>query len=209
MRTRDVRSATLHPAKGKAEVTLRDGRQVDVEYPPTDMDLAEDLTGAGAQVKVENRASASRSLALLLMLLPLLVIGAVGFVLIRRRNADAERKDADGRKISGARLAEGDVPAVRFSDVAGVEEVVDSLEDLLVFLKTPERFERLGAQLPRGVIFHGPPGTGKTRWPRRWPARPRCRSSASRAPTSSRCSSAAAPRASVSCSPTPASSRRR
>ena len=162
MRTRDVRSATLHPAKGEVEVALRDGREVTVEYPPTDLDLAEDLVGAGAQVEVENRAGAGRSLAPLLMLLPLLVIGVVGFVLIRRRNADAERKDADGRKISGARLAEGDVPAVRFSDVAGVEEVVDSLEDLLVFLKTPERFERLGAQLPRGVIFHGPPGTGKT-----------------------------------------------
>ena len=162
IRTRDVSSATLHPGKSEAEVTLRDGQKVTVEYPPTDMDLAEDLAGAGAKVEIENRAGSSRSLAMLLMLLPLLVFGAFGFMLLRRRNADAERKDADGRKISGARVADGDVPAVRFSDVAGVGEVVDSLEDLLVFLKTPERFERLGAQLPRGVIFHGPPGTGKT-----------------------------------------------
>ena len=51
---------------------------------------------------------------------------------------------------------------MRFADVAGIDEVVDSLQDLLVFLTEPERFEKLGAKLPRGVIFHGPPGTGKT-----------------------------------------------
>ena len=163
IRERDIKSAELHPATGEAEVVLRDGKKVVVEYPPTDMDLAEDLAGAGAKVEVENRAGAGRSLAMLMMLLPLLLIGALAFFLLRRRGADADAKaNADGTKMSGARVEEGDVPTVRFSDVAGVEEVVDSLEDLLVFLKTPERFERLGAQLPRGVIFHGPPGTGKT-----------------------------------------------
>jgi cell division protease FtsH len=163
IREREIKTAELHPATGEAEVTLRDGKKVVVEYPPTDMDLAEDLAGAGAKVEVQNGAGASRSLAMLMMLLPLFLIGVVGFFLLRRRGQDADAKaNADGTKISGARVEEGDVPAVRFSDVAGVEEVVDSLEDLLVFLKTPERFERLGAQLPRGVIFHGPPGTGKT-----------------------------------------------
>jgi cell division protease FtsH len=162
IRTRSVRSATLRPTKGKAEITLRDGRRVDVEYPPTDQDLAEDLAAAGAEVAVENRPRDGR-LTVLLMLLPMLVLGAFAVMMFRRRAAtEAGQASSSGEKMTGARVAEGNVPSVRFADVAGIDEAVDSLQDLLVFLKTPERFERLGAQLPRGVIFHGPPGTGKT-----------------------------------------------
>src|SRR5262245_15439169 len=54
---RHVQSATLQPAKGEAEIVLRGGRRVTVEYPPTDLDLAEDLASAGAKVEVENRAA--------------------------------------------------------------------------------------------------------------------------------------------------------
>jgi cell division protease FtsH len=161
---RKVRSATLHPATGEVDITLSDGRHVTADYPPTDEDLAEDLAGAGARVTVENRARSAVPALLPILLLPLLAIFVVGIMLVRRRGnaTSGDTAQADDRKIAGGRVAEGDVPAVRFSDVAGVDEVVDALEDLLVFLKTPERFERLGAQLPRGVIFHGPPGTGKT-----------------------------------------------
>jgi len=97
-----------------------------------------------------------------MILLPMLMFGALAFALMRGRGANGNGQAGGKQKVHGARVAEGDVPSVRFDDVAGVEEVVESLEDLLVFLKTPERFERLGAHLPRGVIFHGPPGTGKT-----------------------------------------------
>jgi cell division protease FtsH len=158
IRGHKVEKATLQPAKGVAEVTLEDGKKVSVEYPPTDQDLAADLSAAGAEVSVEN-GDAGPVTALLMLLVPLLLIGVLIFLMMRRNgqsNANAPQK------VAGARLAEGGIPDVRFADVAGVEEVVESLEDLLVFLKTPEVFERLGAQLPRGVIFHGPPGTGKT-----------------------------------------------
>jgi cell division protease FtsH len=158
---RTVKIATLHPREGVAEVELRDGSAVKVEYPPTDERLAEDLAQAGAKVTVENRGRSSAMAVVMMILLPILMFGALAFALIRGRH-NPNGQAGGKQKVHGARVAEGDVPAVRFSDVAGVEEVVESLEDLLVFLKTPERFERLGAQLPRGVIFHGPPGTGKT-----------------------------------------------
>jgi cell division protease FtsH len=157
---RSVKAATLHPRQGVAEVQLSDGRNIKVEYPPTDENLAEDLADAGAKVSIENRGRSGTLAVLSMILLPMLMFGALAFALMRGRGG---ANGGQGKqKVHSARVADNNVPTVRFDDVAGVEEVVESLEDLLVFLKTPERFERLGAHLPRGVIFHGPPGTGKT-----------------------------------------------
>jgi cell division protease FtsH len=158
---RTVTAATLHPREGVAEIELTGGRKFEVEYPPTDENLAEDLADAGAKVSIENRSRSSAVTLFAMIVLPILMFGALAFAVVRGRAANGSGQ-AGRQKLHRARVAEGDVPAVRFTDVAGVEEVVESLEDLLVFLRTPERFERLGAQLPRGVIFHGPPGTGKT-----------------------------------------------
>ncbi|HET8757325.1 MAG TPA: AAA family ATPase, partial [Solirubrobacteraceae bacterium] len=158
---RTVTAATLHPREGVAEIELTGRRKFEVEYPPTDENLAEDLADAGAKVSIENRSRSSAVTLFAMIVLPILMFGALAFAVVRGRAANGSGQ-AGRQKLHRARVAEGDVPAVRFTDVAGVEEVVESLEDLLVFLRTPERFERLGAQLPRGVIFHGPPGTGKT-----------------------------------------------
>jgi len=58
--------------------------------------------------------------------------------------------------------AQVEPPAVRFGDVAGCDEAVEELREVVVFLSEPGRFEKVGARMPRGVILHGPPGTGKT-----------------------------------------------
>lgn len=65
-----------------------------------------------------------------------------------------------GRSRASARVTE--VPTMRFSDVAGCDEAVESLNETIAFLSDPERFTRVGARMPRGLILHGPPGTGKT-----------------------------------------------
>lgn len=59
-------------------------------------------------------------------------------------------------------IAEREIPAVRFSDVAANDEAMDSLRDLVDFIRRPEDFARMGAHIPRGVLLHGMPGTGKT-----------------------------------------------
>lgn len=58
--------------------------------------------------------------------------------------------------------AQVEPPSARFGDVAGCDEAVEELREVVVFLSEPERFEKVGARMPRGVILHGPPGTGKT-----------------------------------------------
>jgi cell division protease FtsH len=63
---------------------------------------------------------------------------------------------------SKARLLTGDTPKVTFADVAGCDEAKDELQEIIEFLKDPQKFSRLGGRLPKGVLLVGPPGTGKT-----------------------------------------------
>jgi cell division protease FtsH len=104
------------------------------------------------------------------LLLPLGLALAMAFIvgvmmLIRGRNPGG--RGLGGRGGAGGhgkirKSARVEPPAVRFTDVAGCDEAVEELREVVVFLSEPERFRRVGARMPRGVILHGPPGTGKT-----------------------------------------------
>src|SRR3954454_1230372 len=157
-----VKSADLYPVQGVAKLTLRDGSHATAGYPISDQDLARQLADTGAQVDVFNKPSGRSPLTVLPLLLIVAAVIGLGIFMARRQSAASMDRVGGDRKGKGARGPEMQIPDVRFADVAGIDEVVDSLQDLLVFLTEPERFERLGAKLPRGVIFHGPPGTGKT-----------------------------------------------
>ena len=84
---------------------------------------------------------------------------------------------------SKARLLTEKSGRVTFDDVAGIDEAKDELEEIVEFLRNPQKFSRLGGKIPKGVLLVGPPGTGKTLLARRSPARPTCRSLPSRVPT--------------------------
>jgi len=97
---------------------------------------------------------------LFLTLLPFaLIIGLFWFIL---RGARGASNQAFNFSRSRARLFTGIRPTVTFADVAGVEEAKTELEEIVEFLKSPEKFLSLGARIPRGVLLVGPPGTGKT-----------------------------------------------
>ncbi len=97
---------------------------------------------------------------LLTGLLPLLIIG--GFIFFMMRQAQGTNNQAMSFGKSRARMFLGNKTVVTFNDVAGVDEAKTELQEVVEFLKYPEKFNSLGARIPRGVLLVGPPGTGKT-----------------------------------------------
>ena len=92
--------------------------------------------------------------------LPLLIIG--GFIFFMMRQAQGTNNQAMSFGKSRARMFIGSKTEVTFNDVAGVDEAKMELQEVVEFLKYPEKFNSLGARIPRGVLLVGPPGTGKT-----------------------------------------------
>jgi cell division protease FtsH len=162
IKKRTVRSAELYPVQGVAKLTLRDGTRATAGYPVSDQELAGRLADAGARVEIVNKATGPSPLTLVPLILMIVAVIGFGVLMARKQGALSMDRMGGGSTRKGGRGPEIQIPDTRFADVAGIDEVVDALQDLLVFLTQPEKFERLGAKLPRGVIFHGPPGTGKT-----------------------------------------------
>ncbi len=94
------------------------------------------------------------------VILPLVVIG--GFIYFMMRQAQGTNNQALSFGKSRARMFLGNKTVVTFADVAGVDEAKTELQEVVEFLKFPEKFNTLGARIPRGVLLVGPPGTGKT-----------------------------------------------
>jgi len=160
IRDRSVKSATLRPADFEAQVVLEDGSKHKVGYPPTDEALADELSAAGAKVTIDTDFGGSGFPWNGLMLLGGIgaMIAAMFFLQRRHAKATAPAKD---QKSENAQK-QGELPSVRFSDVAGCDEAVQEAAELVDFLKAPLEYRRLGAKMPSGLMLYGPPGTGKT-----------------------------------------------
>ncbi|MBM3173404.1 MAG: ATP-dependent metallopeptidase FtsH/Yme1/Tma family protein [Chloroflexi bacterium] len=98
--------------------------------------------------------------SVMISFLPLILFGALLFFLFR--SARGANTQAFNFARSRARLAGGNKPTVTFDDVAGVDEAKAELQEIVEFLKSPQKFLALGARIPRGVLLVGPPGCGKT-----------------------------------------------
>ena len=99
-------------------------------------------------------------LMILLDFLPIILVFGVIFFISRRATRSQQNIFSFGK--TRARVVPGDRPDTTFADVAGVNEAKYDLVEVVEFLKTPEKFQRLGGKIPRGVLLVGPPGTGKT-----------------------------------------------
>jgi cell division protease FtsH len=97
---------------------------------------------------------------LIIGFLPWLLIIAFWLFMLRQMQMGGSKAFQFGK--SKARLLTGDTPKVTFADVAGADEAKDELQEIIEFLKDPQKFSRLGGRLPKGVLLVGPPGTGKT-----------------------------------------------
>jgi cell division protease FtsH len=113
------------------------------------------------QLKAEDANDSGAWLGILISaLLPVLLIGAFLYFMFRQAQGTNNQAMSFGK--SRARMFLGNKTVVTFSDVAGVDEAKMELQEVVEFLKYPEKFNSLGARIPRGVLLVGPPGTGKT-----------------------------------------------
>ncbi len=149
-------------AKGEEAKLPKEFVTVVPPYVKDDPQFDEKLWQAlGADYSAEEPSDNTGLLLLVYLLVPILLLG--GFWLIFRRTRDQLGGGILGgfSKSPAKRYQSGDKP-ITFDDVAGLEGVKHELEEIVEFLKSPEKFQRLGGRIPKGVLLNGPPGTGKT-----------------------------------------------
>lgn len=119
-----------------------------------------DIDPSSIPTRVVSSSGLGNLFGILINFLPLIFFGAVLLFMMRQAQGSTNQTFSFGR--SRARMLVSNHPSVSFEDVAGADEAKEELEEVVDFLKFPERFETLGARTPRGVLLVGPPGTGKT-----------------------------------------------
>src|SRR5262249_12922965 len=130
---------------------------VETKLPPC---LTQLLTNQHVKVQAQPAQDNSLWLTLLTVILPWVLLLGLIFVFSRRASQRQQFIFSFGK--SRAKLILEDRPSTTFADVAGVDESKYELQEVVEFLKTPQKFQRLGGKIPRGVLLVGPPGTGKT-----------------------------------------------
>jgi cell division protease FtsH len=166
-------------SQGKvAKVTIVDNEQrVDMKLTEPDAKFGKDVqffyvTPRGTQVvDAVNKATLTDGfnddvpqqnwfMSMLGVLLPVILIGAFMWFMLSSMQGGGKGIMSFGK--SRAKLVTKETPTVTFDDVAGADEAIEELKEIKDFLKEPERFQAVGARIPKGVLLYGPPGTGKT-----------------------------------------------
>jgi cell division protease FtsH len=127
---------------------------------PLDTQLLDKMRQKNVTLRFEKEDSQSLWAQVMVSWLPLAVLVVVFFVLMRQLQAGGGKAMSFGK--SKARLLSENHNKVTFSDVAGIDEAKDELEEIIQFLKDPKKFTKLGGRIPKGVLLMGSPGTGKT-----------------------------------------------
>ncbi|MFA5923761.1 MAG: ATP-dependent zinc metalloprotease FtsH [Methylococcaceae bacterium] len=129
-------------------------------FNPNDPHLIDDLLSAGVQIRTKPPAQQSVFMQIFISWFPMLLLIAVWIIYMRKTQGAGMGGNAFGK--SKAKLLEEDKLTATFDDVAGCEEAKEEVAELVDFLADPLKFQKLGGQIPRGILMVGPPGTGKT-----------------------------------------------
>ncbi|MGK7953800.1 MAG: ATP-dependent zinc metalloprotease FtsH [Crocosphaera sp.] len=161
VKTGKVTKVEIDPRLQKAKVTLND--QEEPQEVPLFQDNPELLNSLKANnVQIDQTPSPDNSAMVRLMLqLPILFFILILVIAIVRRSANMSGQAMSFSK-SRARFQMEAKTGISFEDVAGIDEAKEDLQEVVTFLKEPEKFTAIGAKIPKGVLLIGPPGTGKT-----------------------------------------------
>ena len=157
VKNNQVQSVTIsgHDITG----TTKDNKSFET-YAPDDQALVSKLTDAGVMVTAKPQDSGNWLLRALVSWAPMLLILGVWIFFMRQMQSGGGRAMGFGK--SRARLLSEKQGRVTFDDVAGIDEAKSELQEIVDFLRDPQKFQRLGGKIPKGCLLVGPPGTGKT-----------------------------------------------
>ena len=153
-----VKGENIEVTRGGEDFKSRIGKNTDILDILRQQEV--DTGPGGVRVEFKGSGGFGSVLGIFLQLLPIIFFGGLIFFMMRQAQGSNSQTLNFGR--SRARLFIVNRPTVTFSDVAGVEEAKTELQEVVEFLRYPERFLSLGARIPKGVLLVGQPGTGKT-----------------------------------------------